>query len=245
MGNKSSEFRYTLKDMPESMRPRERLLREGADHLSEGELLAIILGTGSNEDTVLELAQKVLTHMGGLRELTEASKEELERIPGIGPAKVCQIKGALELGRRLYTEEQSRRYSSARGGIRKTVINSPEAAAEHLMATLRYLDREQLMALMLDIRNNLIGNATTISVGTVNSSLAHPRECFKEAIRRSASSVIFVHNHPSGDPTPSAEDLALTRQLTEAGKVIGIDVLDHVIIGDGTFCSMKERGYLA
>jgi len=243
MKDKSGEFRYTIKDMPETMRPRERLLREGAEHVSEVELLAVILGTGSSDETVLQLAARILTYMGGLREIAAASEQELMRIPGIGKAKAAQLKGAFELGRRLYQEEHTHRYSTGKGTERRVFIDSPQAASDYVMPKLRFLDREQLMVLLLDTRNKLI-NEFTVSVGTLNSSLAHPRECFKEAVRRSASAVVFAHNHPSGDPSPSAEDIALTRQLAEAGKVMDINVLDHIIIGDGVYCSMKEKGYM-
>lgn len=235
---------YTLKDMPESMRPRERLLREGASKVSEPELLAIILGTGTSDETVLALAQRVLSRVGNLRGLAEASEEELKRIRGIGPAKVAQIQGALELGRRAYHADTGNlRQDGSQSGNRRLMIDSPETAAMHTMSEMRFLDREQLRVLCLDTRNQLLGESV-VSLGTVNSSLAHPRECFKEAIRRSSTAVVFVHNHPSGDPTPSAEDSALTRQLTQAGKLLGIEVVDHVIIGDGVYVSMKEKGLL-
>jgi DNA repair protein RadC len=232
-----------MKDVPAETRPRERLLREGPSSLSESELLAIVLRTGSSDDTVVALANEILARFGGLRRLAEASQEELCEIRGVGPAKVAEIKGALELGRRLYQEDY--RYRSQQGrppGQERIPLNTPEAAADYMMAKMRFLDREQITVLCLDARNQLLEGEAVVSVGTVSSSVAHPRECFKEAIRRSATSVIFVHNHPSGDPSPSAEDIALTRQLGEAGKVLGIDVLDHVILGDGTYVSMKERG---
>lgn len=244
MPEKSNNNSYTMKDMPQGMRPRERLLREGPSSLSVPELLAIILNIGSPDETVLALAQRILCSVGGLRELADASEEELCKIHGVGPAKVAQIKGALELGRRLYQEDNEyRTRGGAAAGKRRPILNAPEAAADYVMTEMRFLDREQIKSLCLDTRNQLLGDAV-VSVGTVNSSLAHPRECFKEAIRRSATSVIFVHNHPSGDPAPSAEDIALTRQLVEAGKLLGIDVLDHVIVGDGTYASMKEKGLL-
>jgi DNA repair protein RadC len=219
--------------MPKDERPRERLLLKGADVLSDAELLAIMLRVGNAEETAVGLAQRILKETSGLRGLAEKNQDELTQIKGIGPAKVAQIKGALELGKRLY--EAKRRENKT--------IRTPEDAAQFVMAEMRYLDREQLRVLCLDSKNHVIANSA-ISVGTANASLAHPRECFKEAVRRSAVAVIFVHNHPSGDPTPSSEDVQLTKQLKSAADVLGIDLLDHIIIGDGVWMSLKERGLM-
>jgi DNA repair protein RadC len=161
------------------------------------------------------------------------NETELTRIKGIGPAKVAQIKGALELGKRLYDAQR-----------RETkIMRSPEDAALFAMSEMRHLDREHLRVLCLDSKNQVIIFAP-ISVGIVNASLAHPRECFKDPIRHSAVAVIFVHNHPSGDPTPSSEDVQLTKQLKNAADLLGIDLLDHVIIGDGVWVSLKEKGLM-
>lgn len=226
--------RWTLKDLPPEVRPRERLARDGARSLSDAELLAIILRTGTQEETALELAQRLLYQFGGLQGLHQCSLAELAEVKGVGMAKACQIKAAIEMGRRAFESTRTE----------KVTIRSPSDVARLLMSEMRYLDREHLKAVLLNTRNMVL-DVVTISVGTLNASLAHPRECFKEAIRQSAAAVIFVHNHPSGDPSPSPEDISLTRQLVEAGKLLGIEVLDHVIIGDGTFVSLKERGLMS
>lgn len=224
--------RYTIKDMPESERPRERLLEKGAEALSDAELLAIMLRVGNAQETAVGLAQRILRETNGLRGLAAMNATELTNIKGIGPAKVAQIKGALELGKRLYEEQR-----------RKKVIRTPEDAAQYVESDMRYLDREHLGVLCLDSKNNVIA-FEKISIGTVNASLAHPRECFKAAIKHSAVAVIFVHNHPSGDPTPSNEDVQLTKQLKNAANLLGIDLLDHIIIGDGDWRSLKEKGLM-
>lgn len=233
MGNEVSDHKvhYTLKELPEELRPRERLMRDGAGSLSDTELLAIILRTGTASETALELAQRILATFGGLHKMHNAGIEELCHIKGVGVAKAVQIKAAIELGRRAFST----------GRYERTVVRTPTDAAQLLMSEMRYLERETLRVILLDSKHHVLG-APTVSVGTVNSSLAHPRECFKEAIRHSAVAVIFVHNHPSGDPQPSDADLELTKQLKEAGSLLGIEVLDHIIIGDGIFVSLKERG---
>lgn len=226
----------TIKDLPENLRPRERLIKYGAKSLSDAELLAIIIRTGSRHDTAIGLAQKLLKgNYGseGLRFLVDASFEELSKITGIGNAKAAQIKASIELGRRL----------SALTTVERNVIKSPKDVKELLMEEMRYLDREHFRALLLNIKNQVI-SVEDISVGSLNSSIVHPREIFKTAIRRSCASMILVHNHPSGDPTPSQEDIEATKRLLEGGRILGIDVLDHVIIGDGRYVSLKEKGLI-
>ncbi len=225
--------RYTIKDMPESERPRERLLEKGADALSDAELLAIMLRVGNAEETAVGLAQRILRETNGLRGLAAMNATELTNIKGIGPAKVAQIKGALELGKRLYEAQRRER----------KVIRTPDDAAHYVESDMRHLDREHMGVLCLDSKNHVIA-FEKISVGTVNASLAHPRECFKAAIKHSAVAVIFVHNHPSGDPTPSNEDVQLTKQLKNAADLLGIELLDHIIIGDGDWRSLKEKGLM-
>ncbi|MGQ9463866.1 MAG: RadC family protein [Candidatus Fervidibacter sp.] len=229
-----TKSRWTLKDLPPEVRPRERLARDGEKSLSDAELLAIILRTGTQQETALELAQRLLYQFGGLQGLYQCSLSELAEVKGVGMAKACQIKAAMEIGRRSF--------EGNRAG--KIFVRSPSDVARLLISEMRYLDRENLKAVLLNTRNAVL-DVVTISVGTLNASLAHPRECFKEAIRQSAAAVIFVHNHPSGDPSPSPEDISLTRQLVEAGKLLGIEVLDHIIIGDGVFVSLKERGLMS
>ena len=224
----------TIRDLPEEARPRERLRLLGAGALSDAELLAILIGSGTRSESALVLAGRVLKGIGGrsgLRFVAEASVEELSSIKGIGPAKSGQIKAAVELGLRLSSHVKRR----------GTKMSSPADVASYLMDEMQFLEKEHFRAMLLDIKNQLIC-IEDISVGSLNSSIVHPREVFKPAIRRTSASIILVHNHPSGDPTPSREDLLVTRRLVDAGKIIGIDVIDHVIIGNGSYVSLKEKG---
>jgi len=220
---------YTIKEMPPDSRPRERLQEAGAKALSNAELLAILLRTGTRSKTALELAHNLLNRPEGLRYLAEASLEELQKQKGIGLAKAAQLKAALELGRRL-----------AAFSLSRAVIKSPQDVANLLMDEMRYLDREYFCTISLNTKNRVLG-IDNVSIGSLNSSLVHPREVFKNPIRRSAAAIILVHNHPSGDPEPSREDIQVTRRLVEAGQLLGIEVLDHLIIGDGSFISLKEQ----
>ncbi|NLJ87128.1 MAG: DNA repair protein RadC [Firmicutes bacterium] len=213
-------------------RPREKLLEHGCESLSNRELLAIILRVGTRRQSALSLADQVLAHFGSLRELREARCEELQAIEGIGLAKAAQILAALELGRRVQASVRM-----------PTVVRTPQDASDLVMEHLRYLDREVMRLLLLDSKHQVIATPV-VSVGTLNASMVHPREIFKECIRRSAAAVIAVHNHPSGDPSPSSEDIQVTKRLFQAGEILGIDLLDHIIIGDNRFVSMKEAGFL-
>lgn len=208
-------------------------MRDGPESLSDAELLAILLRTGIKGTSALDLANRLLSEYRGLLGLVQASAAELSRKKGVGQPKACQIKAALELGRRAYTASRTE----------KKRISRPEEVAELVMSEMRYLDREHLKVLVLDTKNNVV-TLSDVSVGTLNASLAHPRECFKDAVRLGGAAVIFIHNHPSGDPRPSPEDIALTRQLVQAGNVLHIEVLDHIIIGDGSFVSLKESGLM-
>lgn len=230
---KSRTYHGTIKGMPSELRPRERLLKEGPGALSDIELLAIMLRTGTSDMSAIDLATLLLSKYENLRNLLQVSVEELSSIKGIGLAKAAQIRAALELGRRV---------AVAVAGERKS-IRSPEDAAALVMEDMRYLDREHFVALLLNVKNQVIAREL-ISIGTLNTSSVHPRELFKPAIRRSAASVILVHNHPSGDPEPSREDLEVTGRLVEAGKILGIEILDHLIIGDNKFISLKEKGFV-
>ncbi len=226
----SINYRPTIKELPEDIRPRERLLKEGAEALSDVELLAILLRTGSRATTALDLASLLMVRFKNLHRLVDAAVEELSDVKGVGPAKASQVKAALELARRLAQFSEASR----------PVIKSPNDAAALVMEEMRHLDREHFRALLLNTKNQVIGT-DKVSVGTLNSSTVHPRELFRNAIRRSAASLILVHNHPSGDPAPSREDLDITRRLIEAGKIIGIEILDHIIIGDNRFISFKAK----
>lgn len=229
----TSHYRPTIKDLPEDIRPRERLLKEGVEALSDIEILAILLRTGSREATALDLASLIMLRFKSLRQLLGATIEELGEIKGVGPAKACQIKAALELARR------TAKYSDQP----RPVIKSPDDAAALVMEEMRHFDREHFRAILLNTKNQVIGT-DNVSVGTLNSSVVHPRELFRNAIKRGAASVILLHNHPSGDPTPSREDKDITQRVIEVGNIIGIEVLDHIIIGDNKFISLKAHGLI-
>ncbi|GEN45809.1 RadC family protein [Alkalibacillus haloalkaliphilus] len=222
-----------IRDVPASDRPRERLIEVGPQALSNQELIAILIGSGSKGQSALSLATRLLKHFEGLLLLRDASINELTSINGIGVAKAVQLMAALELGKRIHTYKTSDQY----------VIKSPEDGANFLMEDLRGLKQEHFVALYLNTKNQII-HRRTIFIGSLNSSIVHPREVFKEAIKHSAASVICAHNHPSGDPSPSNEDVHVTRRLYESGKVVGIELLDHLVIGDHKYISMKEKGYL-
>lgn len=223
----------TIKEMPSDTRPRERLLKEGAAVLSEIELLAILLSTGSHKTNALDLSAQILSRYKDLRLLVDATVEELSEFKGIGLAKASKVKAAFELAKRL----------SAFSGSGQHQIKSPADAAGLVMERLRFKDREHFLSLLLNTKNRVI-TIDEVSVGTLNSSSVHPRELFRGAIKRSAASVILVHNHPSGDTTPSKDDLEVTRRLCDVGRIIGIDVLDHIIIGDNNFVSIKSEGLM-
>jgi DNA repair protein RadC len=224
--------RYTIKDLPAELRPRERLLSEGPEALSSAELLGILFGVGSKERTAVELASEVISENGDLFGLSTRSAHDLIKTHGIGEAKACIILAAVEFGKRL-------------GRVRnpgRPVISSPADVDGLLRGRVANLDRENFVAVLLNTKNEVI-EVPTISVGTLSASLVHPREVFKPAIRASAASVVLAHNHPSGNVDPSCEDREVTKGLVDAAKIIGIEVLDHVILGDGYF-SMKEQGML-
>nr|WP_308113422.1 DNA repair protein RadC [Alicyclobacillus tolerans] len=213
--------------------PRERMLRYGVSVLRSDELLAVVMQSGSRRMSVHELAAQVLRSVDGVYGLVDVSLEELMQIPGIGEAKALQIAAAVELGRRI-----ARKPTDSR-----TQIRSANDAAEYVMDRMRHLKKEQFMTLHLDTKHRLIGEEV-VSVGSLDASIVHPREIFKLAVKRSASAILCIHNHPSGDPAPSAEDIAVTRRLCEAGRLLGIDVLDHIVVGDGRFVSLKAEGYM-
>ena len=223
---------FTIHDLPISERPRERLQKLGVAVLSAQEILALILGRGVAGESVMVTAQRLLSQFGNLKGIASASVEELAQIKGIGVAKASQIKAAFELANRLEG------YSEAG---EKPVIKTPDDVASLVKGRLKGKKKEHFLALLLDTRNQLI-KVAEISVGSLDTNIVHPREVFKEAISASAASVIFVHNHPSGDPGASEDDIKLTKRLAEAGGIVGIDVLDHIIIGDKEFLSLKREG---
>lgn len=223
----------TLRQLPHSQRPRERMIEYGADALSHAELLAILIRTGTKNQSAVQLSSQLLQQCGSLRELVDMSLEELTTIKGIGQAKALQLLAGIELGKRV-----------ARSSLGDVVtVRSPYDAAMYMMEEMRYLKKEHFVCLFLNTKNHIIGKET-LSMGTLNASLVHPREVFRAAIRISSASIICMHNHPSGDPAPSPEDIQITKRLVEAGTLLGIEILDHLIIGDGTFVSLKEQGYL-
>jgi len=223
----------TLKDVPKEERPRERLLKYGAENISNQELLAILLVSGTRDETVLQLAKRVLMHFEGINLLRDATIEELTAIRGIGMAKGVQLLAAIELGKRMSNFKQEDKY----------FIRSPEDGANYVMEDMRTLKQEHFVVLFLSTKNQVI-HRKTIFIGSLNSSIVHPREVFREAVRRSAASIICIHNHPSRDPTPSKEDIHVTKRLVESGKMMGIEVLDHIIIGNRKYVSLKEKGYI-
>lgn len=222
-----------IKDFPSSERPRERFLSVGSHSLSNQELIALLLRTGTKNESVLQLAERLISYFDGLRLLKDASIEEIMSIKGIGEAKAIQLLAAIEIGRRMTNLCYADRY----------VIRSPEDCANFCMNDMRFLSQEHFVCLYLNTKNQVL-HKQTIFIGSLNASIVHPREVFKEAFRRSAASIICIHNHPSGDPTPSQEDIEVTKRLIECGKIIGIDVLDHLIIGEKKYVSLKEKGYL-
>ena len=219
-----------IKNLPEFSRPREKMKEKGASNLKKRELLAILLRTGTKDKNVLQLADDLLDKYPSDR-LLKATFKELENIKGIGPAKTAQVLAAVELGSRLFKEKEKEEvYISSTEDIVKECNN------------LKDLKKESFVVLCLDGRNKLL-RKETVSIGTLNASLVHPREVFKPAIEMSAASVIIVHNHPSGDPEPSREDIKVSNQIVEAGEILGIPVVDHVIIGSGAY-SFKDKGQI-
>ncbi|WP_396954743.1 DNA repair protein RadC [Neobacillus sp. YIM B06451] len=222
-----------IRDYPQEERPRERFIAGGPASLSNHELIALLLRTGTKDESVLQLSNRLLSHFEGLRLLKAASLEEITAIKGIGTAKAILLMAALELGSRVANLTNNDRY----------VIRSPEDGANYVMNEMRFLSQEHFVCLYLNTKNQVL-HKQTIFIGSLNASIVHPREVYKEAFRRSAASIICLHNHPSGDPTPSREDIEVTKRLSECGKIIGIDLLDHLIIGENKFVSLKEKGYL-
>ncbi|MBS4006891.1 MAG: DNA repair protein RadC [Clostridium sp.] len=225
--------RLTIKDLPPSERPRERLLAGGAGKLSDAELLAILIRSGTSQETAVQLAERILFEAGGLQQLPRCCLDELLQIKGLGAAKAVTILAALELSTRL----------ASRLRTELPIVSSPGDAAGLVMEEMRHNLREHFRVVLLDSKHKVLG-IEEISIGSLNTSLVHPREVFRPAIRKSCASIILLHNHPSGDPTPSREDLDVTRRLSEAGRLIGIEILDHIIIGDGNFVSFREKGLL-
>jgi len=222
-----------IRDLPVAERPRERLRLRGAEALANAELLAILLRTGGTGENVLSQAQRLLQRFGGLDGLGRASMADLCGVKGVGEAKAAQVIAALELGKRIMSMEPDR-----------AVVRSPEDVFALLGAEMALLPQEHLRVILLNTRNQVLG-VKEIYKGSVHSAVVRIAELFREAVREGCSGVIVVHNHPSGDPTPSAEDVALTRQIEQAGQLLAIELVDHVVIGRRRPASLKEMGVLA
>jgi DNA repair protein RadC len=225
-------YQPMIRDLPQGERPRERLKAYGAKHLSNTELIAILLRTGMQGENVLAVSSRLLAHFDGLAGLGRTTFAELCAQRGLSEAKACQLLAALELGRRFVSLAPAERM----------VINSPEDVANLMMAEMAVLDQEHLRVLLLNTRNEVL-SIQEIYIGNVNSSVVRPAEVLRPAVRDNAPSVIVVHNHPSGDPTPSPEDVSITKELLAAGKLLGVELLDHLVIGSGgRYVSLNEKG---
>lgn len=224
-----------VRDLPVDERPRERLLALGPGFLSNAELLAILLHNGAKDRSVVQLAQDILSidKENGLSALANITSLELTRIKGVGRAKAAEILAAVELGKRMaeHTAQQ------------RIVVNSPEDAADYAMPRFRYEQKECFSVILLNVKNHIL-SMPIISIGSLTASVVHPREVFKVAIQQTAAAMILVHNHPSGDPTPSQEDITTTARLVQAGKLLDIPVLDHIILGNNIYISLKEKGVI-
>ena len=227
----TTDYVLTIREMNSEDRPRERLIYNGAAALNNAELLAIILRVGSKGENVVRLAEKLLSQQGGLLGLAQMSVEAMAAIPGMGVAKSTQVKAALELGRRLLLA----------GPNQRAQICSPADVANLLMLEMGFLEKEELRAVLLDTKN-FVHRIAPVYAGSLNAAVIRVGEVFRDAVRANCAAIIVVHNHPSGDPAPSPEDVRVTEQLVEAGKLLDIAVLDHVIIGRNRFVSLKERG---
>ncbi len=229
----SERYTLTIKELPTNERPRERLVKYGPEALSNAELLAIILRVGTAEYSAIGMAEHMLGRFEGLKGIATAGIDDLSQIKGLGTAKAAQILAMVELGKRL----------AASVGESRLTIRSPQDAADLLMPELRDAPQEHFKAIYLNSRTEVL-KVRTVTIGSLDGSLITPRELFREAISSNSASVIVAHNHPSGDPSPSKEDVDVTKRLVQAGKMIGIEVIDHIIIGDGRWVSMSERGLL-
>ena len=225
---------FTMKDLPDSEKPYEKFLEKGAEGLSDAELLAVILRSGNKRKTALQLAQDVLCReQWNLLNLNRLTMEELQKIDGIGKVKAIQLKCIAELTKRM-TQTRYRK---------ELEVKNPAAVANYYMEQLRHENREKLILAMFDIKSCLLGDEI-LSVGTVNASLVSPREIYLKALQKQAVNIILLHNHPSGDPTPSNEDIRTTLRVFECGKMLGITLADHIVIGDNRYTSFREKGIL-
>lgn len=233
-GISSKEKNMKIMEIPHQERPREKLMKYGKASLSNAELLAIVIGSGTKSKSSMELAMDILAaDSRGIGYLAECTPEELMKIEGVGYAKTCELIAAVELGRRVSVLPMAQR----------TRITSSYDVSNYFMNKMRYYNKEHFISVLLNVKGEII-EEVEVSVGDLNSSMTHPREVFVQAVRRSAGSIIFVHNHPSGDPSPSQTDIDTTNRMIQVGELLGIPVLDHIIIGDGIYVSMKSSGYM-
>ncbi|MRF36567.1 hypothetical protein BU096_06275 [Staphylococcus xylosus] len=221
-----------IKELANNQKPRERLLNNGPAHLSDGELLAILINTGRKGFSSLDIANELLKSVESLKQLKALSINDLNKVKGIGLYKALILKAAFELGERMHSGSLDE----------KIQITSPQDVANFMMGKMEHLTQEKFIVLFLNSKNVVI-KQKTIFIGTLNSSIVHPREIFSEAIKCASNAIVVLHNHPSGDTTPSKEDIRATDRLRECGEILGIDLLDHIIIGDHTYMSMVEDGY--
>src|SRR6266545_7844634 len=226
-----ADYHLRMKELPSSEQPRERLRDHGPTALSDAELLAILLRVGVAGTNVVQLAQQLLVERGGWPGLLRTDYRDLCGRHGIGEAKAATLKAALEIGRRLLLTEHEQRFQ----------IKSPSDAANLLMLEMSHLDQEHLRTVLLDTKNR-VQVISTVYIGSLNASLIRVGEIFKEALKRNSAALIVVHNHPSGDPTPSPEDVLVTREIISAGKLLDVDILDHIVIGHGVWVSLRQRG---
>jgi DNA repair protein RadC len=220
-----------LREVPAEERPRERLALRGAAGLTAAELIALVWGSGSRGMNAVDLAESTLSRLDGVSGIARASSHELQEVPGVGPARAAQLEAAFELGRRLLADWPAGRWQ----------IRSPRDVADRLVLQMGRLEREELRAVLLNTKNVVL-RVATVYQGNVSSSLVRVGELFRDAVRWNATSVILVHNHPSGDPTPSPEDLHLTAEALAAGRLLDIDLLDHLVIGHDAWISLRDRG---
>ncbi|OGW57073.1 MAG: hypothetical protein A3D21_00425 [Nitrospirae bacterium RIFCSPHIGHO2_02_FULL_42_12] len=224
---------FTVHDLPKPERPRERLKRFGPEALSAQELLALIIGRGVPQKSVMTIAQELLVKFGDIKTISEATLEELSQIKGIGFAKAAQIKACFELGKRQDLEPELKDFD----------IKDPQSVVKAIRASIKDKAKEHFKLILLNARNKIIG-ISTVSIGSLNASIVHPREVFKDAIMHNAYSVVLAHNHPSGDPEPSEDDIKMTRQLIDSGKILGIEVIDHIIVTQNKYLSFKAKGVI-
>jgi len=226
--------KYTIMEIPKDERPREKLIKYGSKSLSNSELIGILLRVGSKKDTAITLGQKILReNEKGLLNLVNATPESLNKYHGISNAKAATLLAAVELGKRISTTKAEDTFK----------ITSPQDVSALVMEDMRYYKKEYFKIILLDTKNKVI-DIMTISIGSLNSSIVHPREVFLEAVKKSSASIVLLHNHPSGEVQPSREDINITQRLIKAGEIMGIKVLDHIIIGDGKYLSFKEENII-